>query len=203
MVEACHSIDINRLHRSGCLVAGWVGALQWTRDGEKVASISLRAEIDRLNLTYRSRVGDGDLEDIAETVRIVRINCRLGGTRPYFICPGVVNGTVCGRRVASLYCRGRYFLCRYCYRLSYSSQSEDVLDRSRRRARKIWRRLGGNLGFDAHLPSKPKGMWWRTYRRLRAQAVDAEMRADLQFEIQALRLLDRIGTSKGTGRFWE
>ena len=27
------------------------------------------------------------------TVRIVRVPCRFGGTRPYFICPGVVNGT--------------------------------------------------------------------------------------------------------------
>ena len=43
-VEACRSIDVNRLHREGCLRAGWMGGWQWTRDGEKVASINLRAE---------------------------------------------------------------------------------------------------------------------------------------------------------------
>ncbi len=43
-VEACRSLDVNRLHREGCLRAGWVGGWQWTRDGERVASISLRAE---------------------------------------------------------------------------------------------------------------------------------------------------------------
>jgi len=54
-VEACRSIDANRLHRAGCLRAGWMGSLQWTRDGEKIASIKPRAEHDRLHLTYRVR----------------------------------------------------------------------------------------------------------------------------------------------------
>jgi hypothetical protein len=41
-VEACRAIDVNWLHREGCLFAGWTGGWQWTRDGEKVASINLR-----------------------------------------------------------------------------------------------------------------------------------------------------------------
>jgi hypothetical protein len=45
-VEACRSIDVNRLHRQGCLRAGWMGSWQWTCDGEKVASIKLHAEFD-------------------------------------------------------------------------------------------------------------------------------------------------------------
>ena len=40
---------------------------------------------------------------LRETVRIVRVPCRFGGTRPYFICPGVVNGIPCGRRVVKLH----------------------------------------------------------------------------------------------------
>ena len=32
-----------------------------------------------------------------------------------FHLPGVVNGAICGRRVAKLYGAGRYFLCRDCY----------------------------------------------------------------------------------------
>jgi len=78
-----------------------MGGWQWTRDGEKVASINLRAEEDRLHLTYRVRVGGGEWEDVVETVRIVRVACRFGGARPYLICPGIVNGIPCGRRVAS------------------------------------------------------------------------------------------------------
>ena len=91
-VEGCRSLDVNRLHREGCVRAGWSGIWQWTRDGERVAWINLRAEFDRLHLTYRVRIGGGDWEDIDESVRVVRVACQFGGTRPYFICPGVVNG---------------------------------------------------------------------------------------------------------------
>ena len=89
-VEACRAIDVNRLHKSGCLRAGWAGGWQWTRDGEKVASINLRAEADRLHLAYRVRIAGGEWQDVEEAVRIVRMPCRLGGARTYFICPGMV-----------------------------------------------------------------------------------------------------------------
>ena len=48
-VEACRLIDASRLHKTGCLRAGWAGGWQWTRDGEKVASINLRTEEERLH----------------------------------------------------------------------------------------------------------------------------------------------------------
>ena len=134
-VEACRSIDVNWLHRAGCLRNGWMGTCQWSSDGDKVTPTKMRAEHDRLHLTYRVRVGSGEWEDVNETVRIVRVPCRYGGTRPYFICPGIVNGTACGRRVTKLYAPGRYFLCRHCYRLTYASQSEDLLSRSVRQGK--------------------------------------------------------------------
>ncbi|MGZ9103709.1 MAG: hypothetical protein ACXW3Y_12655 [Rhodoplanes sp.] len=121
IVEACRSIDVNRLHRDGCLRAGWMGAWQWTRDGEKIASINLFGDHDRLHLSYRVRSDGGEWKDVSETVRIVRVPCRFGGTRPYLICPGIVRGVACGRRVAKLYRPGRYFLCRHCYRLAHAS----------------------------------------------------------------------------------
>jgi hypothetical protein len=42
-VDACRSIDVNRLHKAGCLRAGWFGGWEWSGDGKKVASINLRA----------------------------------------------------------------------------------------------------------------------------------------------------------------
>jgi hypothetical protein len=201
-VEACRSIDVNRLHREGCLRAGWIGGWQWTRDGEKVASINLRAEHDQLRLSYRVRISGGEWEEVAENVSIVRVPCRLGGARPYFICPGVANGIACGRRVTKLHGPGIYFLCRHCYRLANVSQREGESDRALRRANKISQRLGGDPGMAARFPEKPKGMWRRTYERLRDQAFDAETLADQAFAIRVQRLLARSDKFKRKGNFW-
>lgn len=201
-VEACRSLDVNRLHREGCLRSGRVGGWQWTRDGERVAWINLRADADRLHLTYRVRIGGGDWEDVAEAVRIVRITCRFGGSRPYFICPGVVNGVVCGRRVVKLHGSGRYFLCRHCCRLGHASQSEASWDRALRRANKIRQRLGGNPGMAAPFPTRPKGMWRRTYKRLRAEVIETEICAEEAFELRTERLLARLEDRKHKRSFW-
>ena len=36
-VEACRSIDVNRLQKEGCLRSGWLGGWQWTHDGDRSA----------------------------------------------------------------------------------------------------------------------------------------------------------------------
>jgi len=137
--------------------------MNWSRDGERVASVGLRSEHDRLRLTYRVQTNGADWQDVAETVPIIRVARRLGGARPYFICPGVANSVACGRRVGKLYGPGRYFLCRHCYRLAYASQSEGAWDRNLRRANRIRQRLGGDPGVAAPFPFRPRGMWTRTY----------------------------------------
>src|SRR4051812_32162561 len=146
---------------------------------------SICGDADWLHLSYRVRMGSDQWDEVTETVWIVRIPCRYGGSRPYFMCPGVVKGTGCGRRVAKLFGSGRYFLCRHCYRLAHTSQSEDTWDRTMRRANKIRQRLGGDPGIAAPFPKKPKRMWERTYRRLRQRAFEAEMLADEAFARKA------------------
>jgi hypothetical protein len=176
--DACRALDVNALHRSGMLEAGKYGTCQWSRDGEDVASIGMYAKTDRLVLSYRWRPFGGEWEAVSESILIVRQPCRYGGTRPYFICPGVVNGRHCGRRIAKLFCPGRYFLCRHCHRLTYASQSEDASYRALRRTNKIRQQLGGEAGLAWPFPPKPRGMWWRTYERLRRKARHAEMQAE-------------------------
>lgn len=111
-VEDVRSIDVNWLQRHGYLRSSCTGELFWTCDGEKVGTINFRYEQNRLQLMYRVRVSEGHWQDVDERICIVRMPCRVGGTRPYCLCPGVVNGRWCGRRVVKLYGAGRYFLCR-------------------------------------------------------------------------------------------
>jgi hypothetical protein len=207
-VEACRSIDVNRLQRDGCLKPGSHCEKYWIGGREQIASIILRAEADCLHLTLRVRIGGGGWEDVTETVDIVRVPCRFGGTRPYFMCPGVVNGIACGRRVAKLYGPQRYFLCRHCYRLAYASQSQDELGRLQRRANKAKRRLGVDPETATEFPPRPKGMWRRTYERLCEQAVEAEERADAALTPFVARLLEQSGhlqinNGKGKRSFWK
>ena len=202
-VEACRSLDINKLNRLGCLRPGWSGGWQWTRDGERVAYIFLRSETDRVVLSYRYRFAGGDWQEVDEPVAIVRLPCRYGGSRPYFLCPGVVNGTACRRRVAMLYASGRYFLCRHCYRLAYSSQSESAWDRALRRANKIRMKLGGEPGMVSSFPERPKGMWRRTYLQLQNMVHEAELEANTAILMHLERLDSKVGRSQQRKGFWQ
>jgi hypothetical protein len=191
-------IDVNWLHKEGYLRPGWSGALQWTQEGKREASINLEVEEDSLRLSYRVRIAGGEWVDVVEDLSITRVPCRFGGTRPYFLCPGVVEGVACGRRAAKLYAAGRYFLCRRCYRLTYTSQSEGALDRAFRHADKIRQRLGGDPRGLAP-PQRPKGMWGRTFERLYEKAVQAESRAYEASITRAQQLLARVDNSNQKG----
>jgi hypothetical protein len=132
----------------------------------------MRAEAGRLVLIYRIRPGGGEWEDVEEPICLDETACTYGGARPWFRCPGVRNGKWCGRRVGKLYLGQRYFVCRHCLRLAYSSQSEEPMNRHNRRANKIRMALGGEPGTASLPPRKPKGMHWRTYWR-KMDAIDA------------------------------
>jgi hypothetical protein len=95
---------------------------------------------------------------------------------------------------------GRYFLCRNCYRLAYQSQREQPPERALRRANNIRMRLGGDPGMLWPFPGKPKGMHWRTFKRLSHQVRRAERWAEGQFAMQLDRLKPRVGRrNRGKG----
>jgi hypothetical protein len=140
-----------------------------------VASIQMRAEPDRVILTYRHRRGEAEWRDEEYPVYLSRTPCHLGGSRVWFCCPA----RGCGRRVAILY-GGSIFACRRCHQLAYESAREDTGDRATRRADRIRARLGWEPGIANGRGPKPKWMRWRTYQRLVArhdQHVSRSMRA--------------------------
>ena len=145
-VESHLTLDVNLLSEKGCLRPGCSSTCQWIVSNE-VVSINLRAEAERLSLSYNVQVGNGERQDIVETISIVRLRCRFGGSRAYFICPGPGGGTDCGRRIAKLHLSRRYFLCRHCNHLAYASQYEQPWERALRRASKLKQRLGIDVGI--------------------------------------------------------
>jgi hypothetical protein len=175
-VESYWVIDVNQLSDKGCLRPGCTSTCRWIV-GNEVVSLKLRAEAERLLLFYAVRVGDGKWEDMTETIPIVYLRCRFGGSRAYFICPGPGGGTDCGRRMIKLHLSRRYFLCRRCNRLAYASQYEHPWQRALRRANKLRQRLGIAAGIAEPLPDKPKGMWVRTYGCLLNEILQAEILA--------------------------
>src|SRR6516162_9530594 len=176
-LESCWMLDVDQLSKTGCLQPGWSGTCQWT-EGNEVVSINLRAEAKRLCLSYPLRVGDREWRDVTDTIAIVHLPCRFGGSRAYFICPGPGGGTECGRRVTKMHLSHRYFLCRHCSQLAYASQYEQPWQRALRRANKLKQRLGIDVGIAEPFPDKPRGMWVRTYGYLLNKILQAEILAN-------------------------
>ena len=178
-VEEYCALDVRKLSREGMLDPGYRGSLTWWYGERKVSSIVLLAEHGRVVLKYRHRRGGrlGDeWEDVEQPVYLTWTPCNLGGKRPWFVCPGVVGGRYCGRRVAILYSAGPYFLCRHCYDLTYRSrQASDRLG-PLHKARRIRQRLGGSANLMEPFPARPKGMHWSTYLRLCQDCTNAEMK---------------------------
>lgn len=186
--DCCH-IDARRLARDGLLKPGSARRWHWTRDGERVASVDLRADALYLHLSYRRRAGEA-WQDLAYAVALDWTRCHYGGERTWFRCPTFR----CGRRVAMLYMGSHgLFACRHCYRLAYRCQRETAEDRATRRAERIRARLQWEPGILNEAGDKPAWMRWRTFDRLTAEH-DALVSGSLAM------LADRLGLVPGGRR---
>jgi hypothetical protein len=130
VVEGCHSLDTTDLKRMNMLaaeVSDRRGSLEWRRGGEREPSSSVSYTLTlgdgsgTLRLLYR--VGQPG-ENLDYPIRLVTTRCHLGGVRWWFLCPLSTNGFACLRRVRKLYLRGRYFGCRHCHELTFTSSQE-------------------------------------------------------------------------------
>lgn len=169
-VEGCRCLTASRLNRAGMLTPGWHGWGWWNQDGEQTASIGIRV-LDKYELQLSYAIGsDGDRENLQYTVHLDWFTCNYGGKRPYFVCPN----TRCGERVHKLYLRGKYFACRKCHDLAYTSQHEAPAFRLLSKAQGIRKKLGSDsLSTLDPFPGKPRYMHWETYSRLCRQYEDA------------------------------
>jgi hypothetical protein len=164
LAEDCLKIDIRHLSKEGCLKPGQ-RYLKW----QNGCSIAIKTERDAFVLQY-AVTHDTQLETVDIKIPLSWTSCTYGGKRPWFICPG----EGCGRRVAKLYLKDRYFRCRHCHDLAYSSQREGKEKRLMYRSQRICRRLGANSCFDLCLKPKPKGMHQSTYDELSLKAKELD-----------------------------
>jgi hypothetical protein len=180
------ALDARWLLRRGLLTPGRSGTISWSRNGNTIASIQVRAEADRVVLNYRSRSHGEDWQALEYPVFLEWTDCHLGGRRAWFRCPA--NG--CGRRVAILY-GGAILACRHCHRLAYESQREAGHDRAVRKADRLRDKLCWEPGILNGNGIKPKGMHWRTFERLKAEH-DALVGESLAGMAKRFGLLDRF-----------
>jgi hypothetical protein len=164
VVQDFRKINIDWLKRKGAR-PGYSGRLTWSRDGQETGSICYWVEVNGIWLSYRTRSGGGEPEDVNERIELVSTPGPFGGHRQCFSCPS------CRRRCRILL-GGARFRCRRCYGARYESQHQHaaltVCDR-RWRLRHLLEERGGQhwpFGLDDGLPPKPPKMHWKTYRRL-------------------------------------
>jgi len=134
-VEECLKLDMASLWRGRVIQPQSisVGELVWTNStiGERILTLPycLQATTDKtvLHLITKMRPGGSDGPFI-EAIPLSSTAPHFGGVRWWFVCPLVVKGVACHRRVRTLYLppRALYSGCRACFDLTYeSAQTHD------------------------------------------------------------------------------
>jgi hypothetical protein len=194
-IEGCAFVlDINRLHRSSCLVPEATCASQITWPGEDDSvrlTVALQARLAQqsgtLTLAYEhADYWTGRPQQIETTIRLVATAQPFGGHRWWFVCPRT------GRRVTKFYLPfgAPRFSSRHAYRLAYQSQRETPSGRALYRAFKLRRRLGSQGGVGERI-RKPKGMHRSTFAREMAKVEAAESVCDTHLANFVERLTKR------------
>ncbi|MDY6891453.1 MAG: hypothetical protein SVU24_07640 [Pseudomonadota bacterium] len=166
------ALDIRTLKRQEALESGQQFEWQWFRRQQEIARVLITSVQDGLRVSP-------ELPEVSATTDPTFITlewtaCRLGGERPWFICPE------CGRRCALLYLN-QHLSCRECHQLVYACQRETDYARLVRRTNNLRRRLGWEPGILNDDGTKPEGMHWKNYYRL--------MHQQQHYQLQALTVL--------------
>ncbi len=187
-VDDCKKIEASWLKRQGYFQGFKSGTITWSRGEEKTGSVGICVDTMPFNdeppyakFNYTTTFfNTGEKENFDYKVNLTTTPCNFGGKRWWFVCPIVKSNTPCSRRVDCLYlCSGsKYFACRHCLNLAYSSQNEN------RRGK--WSALGRMMDYEnraenifkdrrwqTHYAGKPTKKWVKYQRLMEASNVDA------------------------------
>ena len=193
-VDASLKIDLAWMFRNGYARESEhrAGSMDWTRRGQPSGSIGYQAIMtepgaERLELSY-ARGSGNDAEQVRQTVWLCYTVPNHGGKRWWMLCP------FRDIRVGKLYLPpgGDRFASRQAYRLGYQCQREAARDRPLERLFRLQQKLGCERDVRA-FPSRPKGMWHRTYERHLKRYWELEEAANREFLsfVNRLSRLDR------------
>ena len=138
IAEQSNSLSIFWLKKNGYLHKDYsqrYGLITWTYGySENKSSIDLTVKRDnwgmpeeqtyiQLNYTHTNS-WNGEKSEMDFKIPLATTPCNYGGVRYWFVCPLFKNGQYCGRRVGVIYSIGKWFGCRHCGEIAYSSQNQ-------------------------------------------------------------------------------
>ncbi|MBU0547967.1 MAG: hypothetical protein KJ710_00980 [Candidatus Omnitrophica bacterium] len=103
-VEDCRVVNITKLKQEGYL------------EGISVVQ-------SEILLQYSREIMVSEYEEYDYPIKLESTPCFFGGRRWWFICTKNPDGVYCGNRVGRLYLppNARYYSCRHCHNLTYTS----------------------------------------------------------------------------------
>jgi hypothetical protein len=117
-VEGHRFLDVRELQRKKVLRPGQLATMTWSRNGEQTGAIQILSSESAITLIYKYQRHGQEWESVRQHISLTWTSAYFGGQRPWFICSN------CGKRVAIIYGVGKYFACRKCYDLTYTSCQE-------------------------------------------------------------------------------
>lgn len=162
-VERQLFIDIRWMRKQNGLIPGTSGTLTWSSHGNSKGAVEFEVTDSFLILKYRHRKQGGAWKDVEQVVSFDQTPCNYGGHRKWFLC------SQCQSRVEILYgLQGsdKYFLCRDCHGLTYSSCNTHPRKRLFNKGNKLKQKIGVEPGIMDFIPAIPKGMHHSTFYKI-------------------------------------
>lgn len=166
-VEQHPCIDLRILRRAELLRAGecTYTTLNWGNQTPEALSARIFIDLSDTDAASMRIISSEHHDGMTERVAIECVPCPYGGVRSYFLCPLI------GVRCEQLFRVDGVFASRKAQHLTYASQSEDGLSRSRRKVRKLHRQVDGDFRY-----ARPRGRnCWCTVQRLKAAKQEARL----------------------------
>lgn len=160
------AVDISRLTFSASN-SPEAKTLRWDRNGRRVGSVNCTTTCSSIRLDY----AQDDGRRVSSKIQLTQTYPYFGGARRWFICPD------CQRRCRVLYYRSS-FKCRACARAVYPSQYDYIRVAGEAKAKRARSLVGTKADFGIVAATKPRGMHWKTYRKLEQLIWDADVAFD-------------------------